>query len=458
MNKNEIIEILKDWSGWTKPLETGIPRPDYLARIKGLVETNHVLTITGPRRAGKSFLMRQVARMLSEEGRDPSRILMVNLEDPRWPALDVKGLARIFDSYVEERRPTAPPYVLLDEVQQVSGWERWVRWVQELGKARVVVSGSNATLLSRELGTLLTGRHLDVTVFPLSLGEFLAFHGMEGPWPVERMGSDQQLAVRGLLRRYLEFGAFPEVGLSRHPHDILLHYVDDLVHKDVVQRFRVRRREALHAVVRWYLSHTASLSTFTSLGKSLQVSSSTTEKFSAYLEQVYLVYFLKRFSFKVKEQEKSPRKVYAIDTGLSHVVGFRFSENLGRLAETAVALELRRQQAFQPGRELYYWKDVQHREVDFVIKDGPAITQLIQVCWRLDEPGVKEREFRSLLKAMEELEPHEALVVTDEEEGEETLKGRRIRLVPLWKWLLGADREGGRSDARQVPGAEGHRS
>jgi predicted AAA+ superfamily ATPase len=309
-----------------------------------------------------------------------------------------------------------------------------VRSMHELRKAKLVVSGSNAHLLSRELGTLLTGRHLDLTVFPLSFREFLSFNGVTPAGTLDLV--DKRIAIRSLLRKYLEFGAFPEVTLSEQKKEILLSYFEDLVHKDLVRRFRIRKPQELTALVKFYLSHTSCLITFGSAEKFLHISADTVEKFSGYLEQAYLLFFLKRFSFKVKEREKSPRKVYAIDTGLSNAVGFRFSENLGRLAENVVFLELKRRQTFDSNIELFYWKDAHHREVDFVVKKGVKIQQLIQVCWTMIDPLTKDRELRSLAKAMEELKIKQAVIITEDEEGEEVVAGEPVPVIPLWKWLL----------------------
>ena len=434
MSKDELIEILQDWNFWRKELETGIPRQAYLARVKQFLETNQVLTITGPRRAGKSFIMRQAAQALTQHGAGKNNVLIVNFEDPRFPELNTKWLERLYETYLEFLAPKGQVYLFLDEVQEVDGWERWVRYMHELKKARLVVSGSNAKLLSRELGTLLTGRHLDVTVLLLSFGEFLEFSGMTLKDRLDML--NQRVAIQGLLRKYLEHGAFPEVSLSEQKKALLLNYFEDLVTKDLLRRFRIRKPQELKALIKYYLSHVATLSTFNAIARSLKLSALTVEKFSGYLEQVYLVFFLRRFSFKVREQEKSPRKVYAIDTGLSNAVGFRFLENAGRLAENAVFLQLKRRQAFEPELEVYYWKDVQHREVDFVLKRGTRVRELIQVCWQVEEASTKERETRSLVKAMGELKAGSALVITEDYEAEETVKEQRIRFVPLWKWLL----------------------
>jgi len=218
--------------------------------------------------------------------------------------------------------------------------------------------------------------------------------------------------------------------------EVLLNYFDDLLTKDLLKRFRVRKTPAMKALVKYYLTNAANLVTFTSAGKFLQVHTNTIERFSGYFEDVYLIFLLKRFSYKVKEQEKSPRKIYCVDTGLCNSLGFRFSENIGRLAENIVFLALKRKQILDPQVELFYWKDAQHREVDFVIKHGLKATSMIQVCWNIRDEKVKNRELRSLHKGMKELNITDAVIITDETEGEEKINGYQVKVVPLWKWLL----------------------
>ena len=306
--------------------------------------------------------------------------------------------------------------------------------MHELSKARIVISGSNARLLSRELGTLLTGRHLDLEVFPLSFGEFLSFNNVVFERANQR--ADRDTEIKGLLRKYIEEGSFPEVALSGQKKDILLSYFEDVVTKDLLRRYRVRKEQDLRSVVKYYFSNIASLSTFKSVERALDVSIASVKSFTGYLEQAYLVFPLKRFSFKVKEQEKSPRKIYAIDTGLCNAVGFRFSENYGRLAENIVFVTLKRKQNLNPDMELFYWKDVHHREVDFVVKEGLKVTRLIQVCWNMQDERTRNRELRSLQKAMKELKAADVTVITEEAEGEEKVHDHAVRVVPLWKWLL----------------------
>ena len=306
--------------------------------------------------------------------------------------------------------------------------------MHELKKAKLIVSGSNAHLLSRELGTLLTGRHIDLTVFPLSFAEYLMFNKIDVSKLFDIVGKEAE--IEGSLRRYIESGSFPEVALSSKKTEILLNYFEDLLTKDLFRRFRVRKAALMKALIKYYLSNASNLMTFTSAGRSLEASPDTIEKFCGYFEDVYLFFSLKRFSYKVKEQDKSPRKIYSIDTGLCNSLGFRFSENIGKLAENIVFLSLKRKQFLEPQIELFYWKDVDHREVDFVVKDGLKVKSLIQVCWDMRDEKTKNRELRSLAKAMKELKLSTAMIITEEAEGEETLNGNMVKVVPLWKWLL----------------------
>lgn len=434
MRKDEIIQILQSWNLWQGELISGVVRPSYFAKLKQFLRDQQVVTITGPRRAGKSYIMRQAMADLVKSGVPPANILMVNFEDSRFEGLDVRLLDQIYETYLEFHAPQGEKYVFLDEVHLIPQWEKWVRRMHELKLARVVVSGSNIELLSREFGTALTGRHLDLDVLPLSFSEYLAFNNY-----IVRYQKDSVLdvvTIKGHLRKYLEHGTFPEVVLSESKREILLNYFDDILYKDVIRRFRIRKEEGLKALFKYYLSNPSSHVTFTSLSKFLTLSHDSIERFSGYLEQVYAVSLVKYFSFKVGEQEKSPRKVYAYDTGLCNAVGFRFSDNWGKLAENVVFLELKRRQQNNPQIEIYYWKCDKEKEVDFIVKEGLRPNELIQVCWDAGALKTRERETKSLLKAMAEFDLKEGLVITDDEETDLKEGDVMIRFVPLWKWLL----------------------
>lgn len=437
MTKDEIFQILDDWNFWGKSQKTGIPRQLYISRLEALFSSNQVITITGPRRAGKSFVMRQMIQKMINFGRNPNDIMHINLEDSRFTESGVSLLDKIFETYREYKHPKNTPIIFVDEIQEIKGFEKWVRMMHELSKAKLIISGSNALLLSQELGTLLTGRHLDMDVFPLSFGEFLSFNNISLTDKLDFVTKQSQ--IRGALREYMEYGSFPEVVLSEQKKEILLSYFEDVITKDLLRRYRIKNIQDIRVIAKYYLSNIAVLSTYKSIERSLNMSITSVKNYTTYLEQAYLVFPLKRFSFKVKEQEKSPRKMYAIDTGLCNAVGFKFSQGYGRLAENIVFLTLKRQQSRNPGVELFYWKDIHHSEVDFVIKDGLKITNLIQVCWDMQDEKTKNRELRSLHKAMQELNIANATILTELEQGEEKINGRTVNVVPLWKWLLAED-------------------
>lgn len=465
MDKNEIIKVLQDWNFWEKDINFGIKRNVYLDQLKKFLLSEQVIVITGPRRSGKSFLMRQLACELIKKRINKNRILIINFEDPRFSELNVLLIQKIYNVYLEFLQPKESPYIFLDEIQEVEKWEKWVLMAQDLKKAKIILSGSNAKLLSRELATLLTGRHLDLKVSPLSFKEFLEFNDVSIKNNLDIL--KEEIKIKSFLKLYIENGSFPEVVLQKNKKEILLTYFEDILEKDLIKRYRIRKTEKFKDLLKFYFSNISCLITFNSLEKSLKISTDSIEKFSFYFESAYLLFFLKRFSFKVKEQEKSPRKVYAIDTGLANTIGFKFSENYGRLAENIVFLKLQSAKDKNHNLEIFYWKDEKHLEVDFIVKNKNSVKQLIQVCWDLNDLKTKERELKSLIKASRELKCDNLLVITSDYEAEEkiyakgtsktkkinSVKSRKagisqdtklfnkVKFIPLWKWLLDLKKE-----------------
>lgn len=435
MDKNYTLNILSDWNFWENAPYTGKTRIGYLERLESMLDTHYVVVVTGVRRSGKSYLMRQMIKTLLEKGVDRRNTLFVNFEDPRLPQSDTSLLEKIYKIYHAYIKPSGIPYLFLDEVQEVVGWEKWVRMMQELGKARIVISGSNARLLSGELASVLTGRHLDVTVFPLSFEEFLSFKGFSGKNVSE---SEREIMLRQLLNEYMEYGGFPEVVLRPQQRtEIVRAYLEDIQGKDIAQRYRVRKTEQIKELARYYFTNLGRPFTFTGLEKHFQISADTIEKFTSYFENSYVLFMLKRFSYKMKEQGKSPRKIYAIDNGLANFAGFKFSPDTGFGMENLVFLHLKRYQAMNSDVELYYWKDIHGKEVDFAVKQGTRIKSLIQVCFRTDDIYTRKRELKALQKAMQELHTKSAIVITgDNRKDKEDFAYGTISYVPLQEWLL----------------------
>ena len=278
----------------------------------------------------------------------------------------------------------------------------------------------------------MTGRHLDVAVMPLSFREFLGFKGV-GCGSEPSMTKQRHL-IRNYLREFLESGGFPKATLVEKSQKmpLLQTYLSDVLMKDIIRRFKIREAGRLEALAKYYLTNTATVQPFNRVRVPIGVSLDTVQRFSAHFSAAGLFYFVSKFAYSLKEQMLNPRKVYTIDTGLRAAMGFRFSEDRGRLMENAVFIELLRR-----GYEVFYWKSPNSREIDFVIKKGRAIEALIQVCDDIDHPQTRRREVDALLEASKHLRCNRLLLITDSVDAEEKIKGRRtVTLAPLWRWLL----------------------
>lgn len=432
MKRSEILEILTDWNFWSRDLEAGIRRENLLNRIERLSKIGEVVVISGVRRSGKSTLLLQFCKTLLEQGIRKEDILIINFEDPRFKNLDLELLNKIYDIYLTELNPQKEHYVMLDELQVIEGWEKFARYLHENRKVHVFVTGSSSKLLSSEYATVLTGRHVDMEVYPLSFSEFLGFKGVRIKSELDAVANRHKL--KRFLSEYLKWGGFPKVALLESEQDkreLLNIYFRDIIIKDVVSRYKIKKIAGLEELAKHYLSNASSLQSFNKLKNILGLSLDTVERFSYYLSNVYLVSFVSKFSYSLKQQILNPKKVYCIDVGLRNSVGFIFSQDLGRLAENIVYNELKKS-----GKDVYYWRDVRQREVDFLLKEGKKVKELIQVCWDVDDEKTKKREVGSLMRAMEELKIKEGLILTEDFEEKERINSKMIKFVPLWKWLL----------------------
>ena len=451
MRDSEIMEILTDWNYWGNLKENLKPRETYLSKLEEISGEGTAVVLLGIRRAGKSSLAHLFLQCMMNEGKiRPADSLIVNLEDPRFPAtLQADDLMRIYELYLRKLNPSNP-VVVLDEVQNVVGWEKFVRYLLESRRNRVLVTGSSSKLLAREISTVLSGRHVDLEVFPLSFLEFLEFRGLKPQTEPEAIG--RRLEIMRGLEEYLKWGGFPEVVLSEsetRKKELLVGYFNDIILKDVVKRFGVREIERLEDLAGLYLSGISSLQSFNRLKENVGLSLDTVERFSRYLEMAGMFFFTKKFEFSLRKQLRSIRKVYVTDLGFFLVKGFKISENLGKILENAVAIELlRRASLTVPPLEIYYWRDYQGREVDFVVKKGERIEHLIQCCYEVEEPDVKRREVTALIKASQETHCDNLLIITWDQEGLEEVERREVKFLPLWKWLLGLSSVNNESDSR----------
>lgn len=420
----DIIEILSDWNFWFGELYTGIERKMYIDRVSSLISPRRIVAVIGVRRAGKSFILRQVAKKLSEE--NPRNILLVNFEDPRLGEQDWKFLDRIFTLYLRELKPREIPLVILDEVQRVREWERWVRMVSELGRARIIVSGSSSKLMSPELATLLTGRHSDVIVFPLSFEEFIRFKEI----PQHKIS-----LIKAAVREYIEFGGFPEVVLSTDKKSIVLGYFDDIIYKDILLRFFIDKPLTLRELARYYMTAVSKPVTYRSIERFLGINVETIEKYTSYLETAMLIFLVHRYSPKIREQIKAPRKVYAMDVAFPNIIGFRITRNIGQTFENLIAIDLMRLKNADPRIELYYWCDQRGKEVDFVLKLEDKVLALIEATYEADSITLKEKG-SNLVSAARKLGCENIMIITYDTDGNIRVRRKEIPIISYWRWAL----------------------
>jgi len=430
MEKRQIMEILTDWNFWGNYVDESILRENYLKILNELIKSKEIIVAKGVRRSGKSTLLYQFLKKKIENGLEGKNTLIVNFEDPRFPLLKAEDLVKIYETYLEELQPGKEQYVVLDEVQVVRGWEKFARYLKESKKVNVFVTGSSSKVLSEEFATLLAGRHVDMEILPLSFKEFLKFKKFEIESGIDLIKYRHR--IKAFFKEYMEFGGFPKVTLVEKPErkKLLESYFDDIIIKDVTKRFNIRESDKLEELAKFYLTNISSLQSFNKLKNVLKLSLDSIERFSNYLSIARFLFFTSKFSFSMKEQILAVKKIYCIDVGLRNAISFRFSEDFGRLAENIVFLEL-----FRRGNNIFYWRDYQQKEVDFIV-NGKKLKNLIQVCWDIENEKVRNRETSSLIRAMKGFKFRNGLIITEDFEGEEKIGNKKIIYKPLWKWLL----------------------
>jgi uncharacterized protein len=403
-------------------------RKPYIPRMEELVITDYLQTtliklITGPRRAGKSVMALQ---MLKDQN-----FAYLNFDDDLLlKHFDEDAVIQGFNDVYADFK-----YLLLDEVQNLPDWELWISKLYRRG-VNLVITGSNSKLLSHEMASTLTGRYIPITVLPFSFAETIRS-------VVPELQTDGQLTpvesgkMLGVLNTYLFNGGFPETVLNP---GILKNYLsslfDSILLKDILKRFRIRKTQQLYDLSNFLLSNYTNPLSFNQIKEALDFNSvATIQKFMGYLEETYLFQQVTRYNTKLKNQKKSARKIYIIDNGFIQAGSFELSPNYGRLLENLVFVELLRRD-YKPELELFYYRTRNNREIDFVIRRGHRIEQLIQVCYDTEQLKVKKRETDALKEAAKELNCTKLLLITwDREETIET-DTLKITVLPACKWLM----------------------
>lgn len=400
ISQNDLREIIRLQREWILNLDEGVKRERLLSIS---IREGFALIISGVRRCGKSTLLSQLVRR-------QKAFYYLNLEDPRLVGFSLSDFT-MADAIFKEDYGVEGVY-FFDEIQNIDQWEKFIRFLVDR-KERVVITGSNASLLSRELGTKLTGRHVDVQLLPFSYNEFLHFYAMAAS-----------------ARSYEEYsikGGFPEYLRSNNPL-ILNELLNDIVMRDVVTRFGIRNSLLLKRMAIYLISHVGKAFSFNSLRKIFQVKSlQTVIDYVSFFEDSYLLFTVPKFDYSYQKQLVNPKKVYSIDNGLSTINSVSFSKDKGRMLENSVFLHLTGKY-----RGIYYFQE--EHECDFVLKEGDRAIEAVQVCWELHD-GNRDREIRGLIEAMTKLKLQQGVIVTYNQADTYAVDGKDISVVPVWKWI-----------------------
>ena len=392
---------------------------DQFQNVTPYLDANVIKLITGPRRAGKSVYALQIlsGKNYAYLNFDDTQLLGAFNEDAVMQAL-----AEVYPGY---------DYLLLDEVQNLDSWDAWVSKLYRRG-VNLVITGSNANLLSSEMSTLLTGRYVEIQILPFSMKETLEYK--EAPINAELPDEKAKLFIE--MDDYLKKGGYPEIVKNRDIEQAYLSALfDSIILKDVAQRHKIRKISELYDLADYLISNYSNPLSYNEIADELSLGSVTTvKKFCGYLAEPYLFFYLPRYNNKLKEMKKAPRKVYVIDNGFIYTRSFELSSNNGRQLENMVFIELLRR-GYDLEKSLFYYRTSNDKEVDFVTRDGRKVTSLIQVSYEISKAKTREREMDALVKASEELKCENLLLITWDQEDSVEYKGKHIRIVSLVEWF-----------------------
>ena len=419
ITKDSLASALKEQFESFQARDLGVER-EILGQLKKTIAALQITVVTGLRRVGKSTLLAQIANKYLKDG-----YYFVNFEDERLLNFQVKDFDLLHETLIGlfgEKQT-----FLFDEIQNVPEWERFVRRLHDQGY-KLIVTGSNASLLSQELGTRLTGRSIRVELFPFSFREFLSFRKVEVP-DLKVLTIKQKGQLLKLTKDYIVSGGIPD-SLKYPELEIHKTLYDDVLYRDIATRYKLDNVKSLKELAFYLISNVSTLISFHKLKQLLKLGSvNTVKSYIDYLESSWLFFVVNKYAYSVKEQQIAAKKIYGIDTGLIGSVGFSFSGNKGKLIENAVYLQLRRKR-----QDIYYYKAVQGYEVDFFL---PKENAFIQVSQHFGLPETQERELRAIAIAVQEQKKAATyIVITESDKQTLNREGLKIQVVPLYEWLL----------------------
>jgi uncharacterized protein len=389
--------------------------------IKNFANDQNIIIVTGIRRSGKSTIQRQLQQELIKSD------YYFNFDDERLIYFKVQDFQKLLEIFIELFGKQTTFY--FDEIQNIEGWERFIRRLYEMGN-KIFITGSNAKLLSRELGTHLTGRYIQFEVYPLSFREIIEHYYPKALINKKALSTDDVGHILHYFADFLTYGGIPEYFKFRKVEYLKDLYVG-ILYRDIVTRYNIANEKPLRELVYFFASNIGKQFSFTKLCETVGLSSPhTVSNYCTYLEKCYLCFFINRYSHSLKKQIQYNKKCYLIDPALIRTIGFRVSEDKGRIFENIVFLHLKMQ-----GQEIYFHKG--QKECDFIIRKGNQIIQAIQVSINLSDKTTQDREIEGLIEAMRSYGLKEGIIITENDQNSLEFEGFQIKIIPIWKWLLG---------------------
>jgi predicted AAA+ superfamily ATPase len=394
-------------------------KPDDVLRHQSFIDDSEVVVISGVRRCGKSTLLQEIRSKQNESD------YFFNFDDERVLKFTVNDFQILTELFIELFGTQNTYY--FDEIQNIEGWERYIRRLRDYG-SKVFVTGSNASMLSRQLGTHLTGRYVRRELFPFSFKEFLRLRNIDYP-EIGLLSTNEKALLKGQFNSYFELGGFPDY-LKSGNREYLKSLYESVLYRDVMVRNNLTNEKELLELVYYISSNVGKLMSYNSLAKVVGVkNASTISNYIAFLQDSYLIFMVNKYDVSLKKQMQNAKKGYLIDLGLLRMLAFHHTEDKGRLLENLVFLDLTRK-----GKEIYYHN--QKKECDFVIKEKSKIVEAIQVSWSIEVESTYNREIAGLLDAVNTYGLKEGLILTESMERDFEVEGVRIRIKPVWKWML----------------------
>lgn len=431
MKKDELLQTIKDQQIEVRKRlsqEIIISRQK-ISLFKEILESTPIKVVTGVRRSGKSTL---VLKSLEKE-----EFLYFNFDDEYLGQLLSTDLSELIQLGLMVN-PKAK-YFVFDEIQNIEGWELFINKLHR-NRKNIILTGSNSRLLSSELSTHLTGRHISIELYPFSFKEFIIYNNLLTESKTaeiknfDHLSSDEKTFYKKKLLDYIRVGGFPEVSDENIQLQFQKMYLKELyekiVSRDIVQRRKIKNIKALKEISLYLISNFSAQFTFQSIKTVSSVKSvNTVKNYAEFLQEAYVGFILDPFSFKVKERISLPKKFYIIDTVFADILLSAHSQNLGKKLENLIYIELKRR-----GCEIYYLKETSY-EVDFLIREGLNVVELIQVCWSFDESKTKDREVSALVKASAIHKKAKLTILSFDTDEIIVINKKEVRIIPAWKWL-----------------------